>query len=106
MEVRQFLKSIEGQRHRFFPEARFIVVEELPFYIKARVIIADNLFIEVRYNAKNNRRSYVLVKNKKRVAGFDNLMQWHMHQKRKPLEHKKITEPSVEWVFKYFSGII
>jgi hypothetical protein len=104
--IENFLTLVEKQQKRSLPRARFLVLEELPRYVKVRIIINDELFIEVRYNAGNNRKSYVLVRNGKRLAGFDNLGGWHIHPKESPAKHRRVSEPPLEKVFTYFSHMV
>ena len=104
--IEKILQDIEKQCGLFFPDTKLVVLERLPFYIKIRIEFKKNLFIEVRYNANGRRWSYVLVKNGVRLAGFDNLDGWHIHPKENPLAHKKITAPTLEQVFIYFSQLV
>lgn len=98
----EFLKEIEKQCQRFFPEAPVLYLEDLPFYIKARIVLSEECILEVRYNARNNKRSYALVRGGKRISGFDNLGGWHIHPFGDPEAHKSIAEPSLEDAFRYF----
>ncbi|TSC76788.1 MAG: hypothetical protein G01um101429_1117 [Parcubacteria group bacterium Gr01-1014_29] len=106
VDIEKILQDIEKQRERFFPEAPLVVLERFPFYIKIRIEFKKGLFIEIRYNANGKRWSYVLVKDNKRVAGFDNLDGWHIHPKENPSAHKKITAPTLGYVFEYFSALL
>ena len=102
MGVDDFLRGIKRCHQRFFPEARLIAVEKLPFYIKTRIIISEKLFVEIRYNVRNKRYSYVMVDNGRRIAGFDNLGGWHRHYFKKANSHQPIKAPSLDEIFNYF----
>lgn len=102
-DTKSFLAELQRQQKRFFAEAHIVYLEELSFYIKARIILSERSFIEIRFNARNGRKSYALVRKGKRVAGFDNLGSWHMHLFGKPETHKRIAEPSLADAFQYFS---
>lgn len=104
--VDQFLLNVEKQRERFFPEAPLVVLEHFPFYGKVRINLDRDLFIEIRYNRNNQRSSYVLVENGKRVAGFDNLGGWHMHPKENPHAHRKVSVPTLDYIFVYFADMV
>lgn len=105
-EIEKLLGNIKKQRGRFFPEAVFVVLERLPFYIKIRITFEENLFIEIRHNTAGGRRSYVLIRNGVRLVGFDNLDGWHMHPEENPSAHKKIIAPTLVQVFAHFSHLV
>jgi hypothetical protein len=105
-ETEKLLQNIKKQHELFFPDTEFVVLERFPFYVKIRIIFEWNLFMEIRYNTKGKRWSYVLIRDGKRVAGFDNLSGWHMHPKENPLMHRKIASPTLEQVFRYFSHLV
>ncbi|MEK7542029.1 MAG: hypothetical protein AAB533_04225 [Patescibacteria group bacterium] len=102
IDAKEFLAEMQKQRQRFFPEAPVIYLEELSFYVKTRIILSEDSFVEVRFNAHNARKSYALVRDGKRVAGFDNLGGWHIHPFGKPHTHRRISEPPLAHVFEYF----
>jgi len=106
MNPEKFLAEIRKQQMRFFPEARFVVMEELSFYAKIRLVIKEELFIEVRCNFRSLGQSYVLVKQKERIAGFDNLSGWHFHPPGKADTHQKIRKPSLEEIFEKFHKLV
>jgi len=101
-DTRAFLIELQKQHRRFFPEAPVVYLEELPFYIKARIVLDEDYFIEVRFNARNGKKSYAVVRGGKRIAGFDNLDGWHIHPFGKPETHARVSEPSLADVFHYF----
>ena len=103
--IDKLLQEVEKQQKRFFPKTPLFILERLPFYVKARITLEKDLFIEIRYNSKGKRWSYVLVKNNRRIAGFDNLDEWHMHPGERESMHKKISEPTLTQVFEYFSHL-
>ena len=97
-----FLRQIIAEQTRFFPGARLAIMERLPFYLKVRIGISKNQFIEIRANSRNRRQSFVLVDDGKRIAGFDNLNGWHAHPFENPSAHHKISPPSLLKIFRYF----
>lgn len=106
MKPEEFTKQLHALQLRFWKEAQFIILEELPFYLKVRIVIKENIFIEVRNNVRNTKTSYSLIKNGNRIAGFDNLDGWHLHPIEDPKLHKKIKEPSLTAVFQYFKNAV
>lgn len=87
---------------RIFPGARLIILEQFPHYLKIRLMLDDTTFIEVCLNVKSNHRSYVLVKDMERIAGFDNLGGWHIHPYHDPDNHRKIKKTSIFKALDYF----
>ena len=106
MNLQEFTDEIRKEAARIFPDARFIVLEDFPFYHKVRIVLDDNLVAEVRINSMNERISYALVRDAKRIAGFDNLGTWHIHPFEHPDAHRKIPAPTPQKVFKYFAKAI
>ena len=96
------LEDIHVEVVRVFPDAHFIILENLPFYRKVRFLLKKKLFIEIRINTRNERMSYALVDNGKRIAGFDNLGSWHIHPFENPKLHRRTKAPSPRKVFAYF----
>lgn len=101
-DMEAFLAELHKEHKRFFPEAPIVYLEELPVYIKVRIVVRRGLFIELRFNARNQKRSYALVRGGKRIAGFDNMDSWHIHPFGNPETHKRVAEPSLADTFHYF----
>lgn len=106
MSIQDVLGEIQRDTKRIFPDARLIILEELSFYLKVRIVLGENIFIEIRINIKGKRVSYVLVERNKRIAGFDNLGGWHVHPCRNPDRHKKISAANIHTALKYFKECI
>lgn len=103
-DTKDFLAELRRQQERFFSEAHIVYLEESPFYIKARIVLDERSFIELRFNPHNQKKSYALVRDGERIAGFDNLDSWHIHPFGRSKSHKRISEPSLADVFQYFSS--
>lgn len=103
IDIEKFRKETEHEKERVFPDARMIVLEELAFYLKLRIILGEDIFIEARVNTGSKRESFVLVRKNKRIAGFDNLGSWHFHPCGKASGHRKIVKPSVRRIFQYLA---
>lgn len=106
MSLEKFLGEIKIEIERIFPDASLVILEELPFYLKVRIKIDEAIFVEIRINERNGRQSYVLVKNGKRRAGFDNLGGWHLHPWGDPERHKRARPPSLRTVLRYFAEVL
>ena len=70
MNLERFLDEIHKEAARVWQDARFLILEDLPFYHKLRIVLAENLFVEIRVNARNSHISYALVRDGRRIAGF------------------------------------
>lgn len=53
----------------------------------------------VRYNARNERTDFALIKNNRRIIGYDNLKQWHYHPYEDPSKHIPCEKPSINTIF-------
>jgi hypothetical protein len=60
----------------------------------------EELFIAVRYNARNERMDFALIRDGKRVFGYDNLKEWHCHPSADPSQHIPCAKPSVDQFLK------
>ena len=104
MSIEKFRREIELEKERIFPDARIIILEELPFYLKMRITLGREAFIEACMNSGSRRESLVLVRKNKRIAGFDNLGGWHIHPCGRAHTHRKIIKPSIRPIFEYLAG--
>jgi len=98
-------REIKKVAKKFFPGA---VVELAYFRIiqfSTRIIIAQDLFVDIYYNAENERQDYALIRKGGRVCGYDNLSGWHYHPAENPEKHILCKEPSLESVFKKFKEL-
>lgn len=102
MNLDKLYREMVRWSERIFPGARLIILDQFPHYLKIRLMLDDATFIEVGLNVKSNRRSYVLVKDMERIAGFDNLGGWHIHPYRDPDNHRRIKKISIFKALNYF----
>ena len=103
MSIEKFRREIDREKERMFTNAQFFILEDLPFYLKIRIVLDGETFMEVRMNSRNGRESFVLVRRNKRIAGFDNLGGWHLHPCGNANTHRKINRPSVRFAFEYLA---
>ena len=106
MNLPELIRGVNNEAKRIFPDARFVILEDLSFYHKVRIILEKDLFIEVRINSMNKRVGYALVQGGNRIAGFDNLGTWHIHPIENPKTHRKISAPVPQNVFEYFTKAV
>ncbi|MBI2122037.1 MAG: hypothetical protein HYT98_02840 [Candidatus Sungbacteria bacterium] len=103
MNIGNFREEITSEKERIFSDARLVILEELPFYLKMRIILDEQTFVEVRRNSGSRRESMVLVRDNKRIAGFDNLGGWHIHPCGLADTHRKIIKPSTRFIFEHLA---
>lgn len=96
--VDDFLSDINSSVEKHFSKYRFEILLNTPRSLKANIHIAENLFIAVRYNARNERMDFALIHNKQRIFGYDNLKEWHYHPVENPEGHIPCEKPSIDEV--------
>jgi hypothetical protein len=94
--MHQFLDDIDKSLKKNFSGYRIEFLLKTPKSLKARVYLDDNCFIALRYNARNNRIDVALIKDERRIFGYDNLKQWHFHPYENPSGHIPCNPPSIE----------
>ena len=94
--MHRFLGEIEKFLAKHFLGYRIEFFLKTPKSLKARVYLDDNCFIALRYNARNNRVDVALIKDDRRIFGYDNLKQWHLHPYENPSDHIRCRRLSIE----------
>lgn len=97
-EVETFLAEISASLTRLYPSYTLEFLLRTPKSLKANVHLRERLFIAVRYNARNGRMDFALIRDGKRVFGYDNLKEWHCHPSADPSRHIPCEKPSVDQV--------
>jgi hypothetical protein len=64
--------------------------------VQGRVVIADEIFLSVYFNALTSKTIYALIHRNQRVMGYDNYRFWHLHPFGSPHEHIPCDEPDVK----------
>ena len=94
--VESFLKEVIASIEKHFSDYKYEILFKTPKSLKANIHLDKELFIALRYNARNNRVDFALVYENKRIFGYDNLKQWHYHPFDNPSIHIPCEEPSIE----------
>ncbi len=94
--VKDFLSEVTTLLKRHFKEFNIEVLIETQKSLKTNIHLAQNLFIAVRYNSRNERMDFALIYNDKRIFGYDNLKEWHCHPYENPSDHIPCDKPSIE----------
>lgn len=64
--------------------------------VKLRIDLDARRFIDVFFNARNQRTDLALVAGDRRVFGYDNLGGWHRHPPEDPDRHEDCSAPTLE----------
>lgn len=94
--VQEFIQSVEtALNQNALPFDKQTIFQSSKAF-KANYYFAENIFLAVRYNARNGRTDFALILNHQRVFGFDNLKAWHYHPYENPAEHIFCEEPTID----------
>lgn len=71
-----------------YPIVQSAAVFELkPSWIRLRIFLINETFVDVFYSEGTGKTSYAQIKNEKRIFGADNAGGWHWHPYNNPDEH-------------------
>ena len=94
------LESFRNQLRNLFEEqftdAEFVIDERRSTILEIRIILTFEVFMEVYVNGITGKKSFALIKNEKRIWGYDNYRYWHHHPIKNPDTHIPCSEPSLE----------
>lgn len=93
--VEEFIEEVESEVKRQFKWHRLEILFRTDKSFKASIRLQKNVFIAVRFNARNERMDFALIKNGKRIFGYDNLKEWHYHPFSDPSRHIPCGQPSI-----------
>lgn len=95
LNVEAFLSEVEASLKNHFTgyEIQFLI--RTPKSLKANIHLDKNLFIALRFNARNGRMDFALIQNNKRIFGYDNLKRWHYHPYENLSRHIICDKPSI-----------
>jgi len=96
--VQNFIEVVESALHKAGLSFRLQIILHSPQSFKANYHLENNIFLAVRYNARNGRMDFALIQNQQRIFGYDNLKNWHYHPSENPNEHVFCSEPTIEQI--------
>ena len=79
-----------------FPGAHVYAVRLTLITVKLRLDFPGARFVDVFFNARNQRTDLSLIDEDRRLFGYDNLGGWHRHPARDPVAHESCEPPSLE----------
>ena len=101
----RFESQVEKSMHRWFRNASMISERRYNF-IKIRIHINAITFIDVYHNAGNKRGSYALIRQGKRIFGYDNVKAWHRHPLGDSEKHEPCIKPRLSKVLGEMKRIV
>ncbi len=104
--IDDFLRELDTLRQELLPTSRIEIAYKRIDKASLRIIIIKNLFIDVYGNIDTGRYDFSLIKNSKRIFGYDNLGGWHYHPLNKSDEHVKCKEPSLKQILKEIAAVV
>ncbi|MEW6409754.1 MAG: hypothetical protein AB1488_06540 [Nitrospirota bacterium] len=96
LNVDAFLSEITTSLKKHFVEYKIEFLLRTHRSLKCNIHFGENLFLAVRYNARNERMDFALIQNDQRIFGYDNLKEWHYHPYENPSGHIPCKEPSID----------
>ena len=78
------------------PKATVERVARTIIVMKLRVELNQHRFVDVFFNARNQRIDLTVIDRGQRLLGYDNLGGWHRHPPEAPDRHEPCDEPSLE----------
>ena len=75
-----------------FTDVKFVIDERRSTILEIRILFTPEIFMEAYVNGMTGKKSFALVKNGKRIWGYDNYRYWHHH----PIENPKTHIPCSE----------
>ena len=79
-----------------FSDAEISVNERRSVILEIRIVLTPEVFLESYVNTITGKKSFALVKNGKRIWGYDNYRYWHHHPIKMPENQIPCNEPSLE----------
>lgn len=104
--IEDFLQELNTLRQELLPASKIEIVYRRVDKVSLRILINKALFIDVYSNTDTERYDFSLIKDRKRIFGYDNLGGWHYHPLGKPDEHIKCRKPTLKQILKEITVVI
>lgn len=102
----RFHREVESFAHRWLAKSATIESERRYNFLKIRVQVNPETFIELYTNAQNERGSYALIHRGKRIFGYDGVSKWHCHPLDDPDKHQPCAKPRLGPVLREMKQIV
>jgi hypothetical protein len=96
MTLREFRAALMTALNRHLPQAEVTLTESRGVVLTGRAKLDADTFIAVYFNALTGKTSYALVRQDRRLAGYDNYKFWHYHPPGEANRHEPCAEPTPE----------
>jgi len=104
--IEDFLKELYSLHHELLSGYRIDIVYKRIDKISLRISITATFFIDIYANTDTKRYDFSLIKDNKRIFGYDNLGGWHYHPLDKPDVHIECKKPSLRHILKEITAVI
>jgi len=94
--LEQFRQSLLTALERHFPQAEVTLTESRGIVLSGRARLDAETLIAVYFNALTGKTSYALIRQDRRLAGYDNYKFWHYHPPEEIDRHEPCAEPTPE----------
>lgn len=105
-DIEDFSKELNSLQHELLSGYRIDIVYKRIDKVSLRIPIASTLFIDIYVNTDTERYDFSLIRENKRVFGYDNLGGWHYHPLDKPDVHIESKKPSLRHILKEITTVI
>jgi len=86
--IKKVITEIEETSLKYHYIKKIIRIDETKHTVKYRLIIEEDLFVQVYVNIENDTFGFVLINKGQRIYGRDALEgKWHRHTLEDPLDH-------------------
>ena len=96
ISLESFRKQLCNLFEEKFTDIEFVINERRSTILEIRIIFTPEIFMEAYANRITAKKSFALVKNRKRIWGYDNYRYWHHHPIENPDTHMPCSEPPLE----------
>ena len=93
ISLESFRKELCDLFKEQFADVEFVIDERRSTILEIRIFFTPEIFMEAYVNGITGKKSFALVKNGKRIWGYDNYRYWHHHPIEKPDAHIPCSEP-------------
>ena len=93
ISLESFRKQLCNLFEDQFTDVEFVFDERRSTILEIRILLTPEIFMEVYVNGITGKKSFALVKNQKRIWGYDNYRYWHHHPIENPDTHIPCSEP-------------
>ena len=104
--IEDFLQELNTLKQELLPASKIEIVYRRVGKVSLRIFINKALFIDVYSNTDTARYDFSLIKDRKRIFGYDNLGGWHYHPLGKPDEHIRCKRPSLKYILKEIAALV